>query len=103
MYAIIETGGKQHRVTPGEVVALEKVPGDAGAQVAFDNVLMVSTDKGLTVGQPHVAGAKVIATIVEQFRAKKILVFKKKRRKKYRRTQGHRQYHTRVRIDSITA
>jgi len=102
MFAIFVSGGKQHRVTPGEVIALEKVVGDKGASVTFDTVLMVSGDKETKVGQPQVDGASVSATIVEQFRGAKIRVFKKKRRKKFRRLQGHRQDMTRVRIDSIS-
>jgi len=102
MYAIFKSGGKQHRVTPGEIIALEKLAGEKGTQVAFDNVLLVSDDDNTQVGAPLIAGASVSGTIVEQFRDKKILVFKKKRRKKYRRKQGHRQDLTRVRIDTIS-
>jgi len=102
MYAIFKSGGKQHRVTPGEIIALEKLDGEKGTQVAFDNVLLVSDDDNTQIGAPTLAGASVSGTIVEQFRDKKILVFKKKRRKKYRRKQGHRQDLTRVRIDTIS-
>jgi large subunit ribosomal protein L21 len=102
MYAIFKSGGKQHRVVPGEVIALEQLTGEAGTQVAFDNVLLVSDEDNTQVGTPLLDGASVSATIVEHFRDKKIIVFKKKRRKKYRRKQGHRQNLTRVRIDSIS-
>ncbi len=102
MYAIFESGGKQHRVTPGEMIALEKLEGDKGTAVSFGQVLLVSTDDAIQVGSPHVEGASVTGTIMSQFRDKKIIVFKKKRRKKYRCKQGHRQNLTRVRIDSIS-
>jgi large subunit ribosomal protein L21 len=102
-YAIFESGGKQHRVAPGEVIALEKVDAEPGASVTFDKVLLIATDAGTQVGTPHLDGAAVSATVVEQFRDRKILIFKKKRRKNFRKTQGHRQNLTRVRIESISA
>lgn len=101
MYAIFESGGKQHRVQPGEVIALERLDGEPGAKVTFDRVLLVSTDKGTQVGQPHVKGAAVSATVLEQGKGRKVVVFKKKRRKNYRRKQGHRQLLTRLKIESI--
>jgi len=101
MYAIIESGGKQHRVTPGEEIAVERLDGEPGAKVKFDKVLLVTTDKGTQVGQPHVAGAVVQATVLAQDRDRKIVIFKKKRRKKFRKKQGHRQSITRLVIDKI--
>ena len=103
MYAVIETGGKQHKVEPGEIVKVERLPVEEGQTVEFSRVLLVSDDKGVRVGKPLVDGAKVIGTAVEEGRAAKIIIFKKKRRKQYRRTKGHRQYYTAVRIDRIEA
>lgn len=103
MFAIFESGSKQHRVSPGDVLGLEKLSGEPGDKVSFDRVLMVSTDKKTEVGAPVVAGASVNATVVSQGRGPKIYIFKKKRRKKYRRKQGHRQAVTQVRIDDIKA
>lgn len=102
MYAIFESGGKQHRVTEGEEIALEKLDGEAGAKVTFDQVLLVNTGKDTKIGTPTVSGAKVAGTVVSQFRGGKITIYKKKRRKGYRRKQGHRQSLTRVRIESIS-
>ena len=101
MFAVIRTGGKQYRVTPGQTIRLESVAGDVGTKVEFGEVLLVDNDGNLQVGAPLVANAKIEATVVEHDRSKKILVFKKKRKKQYRRTQGHRQDYTAVRIDSI--
>jgi large subunit ribosomal protein L21 len=101
MYAIFESGGKQHRVEPGEVIALERLDAEPGAKVTFDQVLLVSSDKGTKVGAPLVKGASVSATVLEQDRGRKVVVFKKKRRKNYRRKQGHRQAFTRVKVESI--
>ncbi len=101
MYALIETGGKQYRVAPGEQFNVELLEGDVGGQIQFDRVLMIGKDQDFTVGHPYLDSAKVLGEIVAQDRAKKILVFKKKRRKNYRRTQGHRQWFTRIKILSI--
>ena len=101
MYAVIETGGKQYRVHPGDVVRLERLDGSPGDELTLDRVLMVSDEDDLKVGQPLVEGASVSGTIVEQHRAKKIIVYKYKRRKKYRRKQGHRQPYTAVKIQAI--
>ena len=95
MYAIIETGGKQYWVKPGQDLQVEKL--DATGDVTFDHVLML----GETVGTPTIDGAKVVATVVEQKRADKVLVFKKKRRQNYRRTRGHRQFITVLKIKEI--
>jgi large subunit ribosomal protein L21 len=102
MYAVIRSGGKQYKVAPGQTIRLEKVTGNVGSKVELGNVLLVENDGNIQVGSPLVANAKIQATVVEHDRAKKILVFKKKRKKQYRRTQGHRQDYTSVRIDSIT-
>ncbi len=104
MYAIMQSGGKQHTVKVGDFVELEKLEGEVGAEVVFDTVLAVGEEGGkLNVGTPVVAGATVKGEIVDQFRGKKIVVFKMKRRKSYRRTQGHRQSLTRVKITAINA
>jgi large subunit ribosomal protein L21 len=105
MYALIETGGKQYRVAPGDVLDVERLQGtgEAGDSVEFDRVLMVSGDDGVTVGTPTVAGATVRASVVGEVRGPKIRVFKMKRRKGYRRTRGHRQDLLRVRIEGISA
>jgi len=101
MYAIVKAGGKQHRVEKGDLIRVEKVTGDVGSSVTLDEVLMVGADGSTTVGTPQVAGASVETEIVRQFRDKKILVFKKKRRKNYRRLKGHRQHYTHLRVKDI--
>jgi len=101
MYAVIRSGGKQYRVTPGQTIRLEKFSGDVGSKVELGDVLLVDNDGEIKVGSPLVANAKVEATVIEQDRARKILVFKKKRKKQYRRTNGHRQDFTAVRIEKI--
>ena len=102
-YAVIRTGGKQYRVSPGDIIRVEKLPGDPGAAVEFAEVLMASDDGAVRIGTPLLTGAKVVGQVVEQDRARKILVYKKKRRKNYRRRQGHRQYFTEVRVTGIAA
>jgi large subunit ribosomal protein L21 len=101
MYAVIATGGKQYRVKEGDVLRIEKMPGSVGESLAFDNILLLSDGNELTIGEPTVPNASVNARIVEQGKGKKVLVFKYKRRKRYRRKQGHRQPFTAVQIDSI--
>lgn len=101
MYAVIKTGGKQYRVQPGDVVVVEKIDGDAGADVSFNEVLMLGGDKGVTVGAPVVEGAKVAATLIETRKGEKIKIFKKIRRQGYRRTNGHRQMESVLRITGI--
>ena len=101
MYAVIRSGGKQYRVSPGQTIRLEKVVGEIGAKVELGDVLLVENDGNVQVGSPLVANAKIEATVVEHDKLKKILVFKKKRKKQYRRTQGHRQDYTALRIDNI--
>lgn len=102
-YAIIETGGKQYRVAVGDRLAIEKLPSDAGSEFTFDRVLMVGGDGSPRVGTPVIAGASVSATIEEQYRGPKIVVFKYKPKKRYRRRTGHRQALTRVAITAINA
>ncbi len=103
MYAVVSSGGKQYRVQQGEMLRIEKISGDIGSAVSFDQVLMYSDGENVKVGQPVLEDAMVTGHIVEQGKAKKILVFKYKRRKRYRRKQGHRQRFTAVKIDSIEA
>ncbi len=103
MYAVIETGGKQYRVQVGDEVFIEKIDGEAGTAVTFDRVLAVSDDNGLSAGTPCLAGAAVDAEIVKQGKGPKIQVFKYKAKKNYRKSQGHRQPFTRVRILAIRA
>jgi large subunit ribosomal protein L21 len=100
MYAVVRTGGKQIRVSPGDVVAIELVSGNPGDRIELPEVLLVGGD-ALTVGKPTVAGAKVIATIEGESRGPKVRGFKHKRRKRYRLRLGHRQLYTSVRIESI--
>ena len=101
MYAVVATGGKQYRVQTGEILRIEKIPGEIGTPVIFDNVLLYSDGDNIAVGRPILENAKVSANIVEQDRAKKIIVFKFKRRKCYRKKQGHRQCFTSVKINNI--
>lgn len=103
MYAIIETGGKQFRVVPGEKVKIEKLALEDGAAVTFDKVLLVGNDDTVTVGAPFVAGATVNATVCGSGKAKKVIVFKYKNKTNQRRFRGHRQPFTVVTIDSINA
>jgi large subunit ribosomal protein L21 len=103
MYAIMTSGGKQYRVEEGEVLRLEKLDGEVGAKVSFDQILMVSDGDAVRLGRPVLENALVHASIVEQDKAKKILVFTFKRRKRFRRRMGHRQPYTAVRIDRIEA
>jgi large subunit ribosomal protein L21 len=101
MFAVIKTGGKQYRVAPSEVIAVAKVAGDAGDSVAFEEVLAVGGDNGTTLGAPLVSGASVAGEIVAHKRTAKILVFKKRRRQNSKRSRGHRQDFTLVRITEI--
>jgi large subunit ribosomal protein L21 len=102
MYAVIKTGGKQYRVQPGDLLVVEKLDGDVGAEVAFDQVLMLGgEDGGVTVGAPVVDGAVVRATLVETRKGDKVKVFKKIRRQGYRRTKGHRQHETVLRVTGL--
>jgi large subunit ribosomal protein L21 len=101
VYAIIKTGGKQYRVAPGDVLRVERLPGERGDEVVLDQVLLVNDGENVQVGQPLVPGATVRTQIVNQGKGKKVLVFKKKRRKNYRRKQGHRQLFTALQIGEI--
>jgi large subunit ribosomal protein L21 len=101
MYAVIRTGGKQARVTHGDRLRVEKLPGDVGDRVELDEVLMLGGEGAEKVGTPLLAGAGVKGTITAQARGPKLLMFKMKRRKGYRRTQGHRQSYTEILIDGI--
>jgi len=101
VYAIIETGGKQQKVIPGEQLRIEKLEAKVGDTVRFDKVMLVNRDGVVALGKPYVDGASVTAKVMEQGRGKKILVFKKKRRKQYRRMRGHRQSFTAVKVEAI--
>jgi large subunit ribosomal protein L21 len=101
MYAIIQTGGKQYRVKSGEQIKVELLTADVGAAVSFDQVLMLGEGEGIKIGAPFVSGAKVKATVLAQGRGEKLRIFKRRRRKHYIKTQGHRQSFTEVRIDEI--
>ena len=103
MYAIMESGGKQYKVAPGETVLLERLPGEKGGRVEFSKVLLVAEQDQVRVGSPYLAGAVVRGEILAQERGDKITVFKFKKRKKYRRTQGHRQDQTRLRVTEVVA
>jgi len=103
MYAVVSTGGKQYKVEQGDILRIEKISGQVGTPVSFDKVLMISDGEQVRVGTPLLDGVSVSGQIVEQDKARKVLVFKYKRRKRYRRKQGHRQPFTAVRIETITA
>ena len=101
MYAVIFTGGKQYKVSEGETLRVEKVPGEIGSSVSFDRVLMFSDGRTIKVGQPTLTDVAVKGHIVEQGKAKKVIVFKYKKRKRYRKKLGHRQQYTALKIDTI--
>jgi large subunit ribosomal protein L21 len=103
MYAVVNSGGKQYKVQQGEVLKVEKISGDVGSPVTFDRVLMFTDGENVSIGQPLLDSVSVEGHIVEQGKAKKIIVFKYKRRKRFRRKNGHRQEFTAVQIDSIKA
>ena len=102
MYAVIKSGGHQYRVKEGETIAIDQVTGDIGSSVTFDKVLLLSGDK-LTAGEPFVKGASVSATVKQQKRGEKLVIFKYRRRKNYKKTGGHRQPTTVVEINKINA
>ncbi len=102
MYAVVKTGGKQYKVKEGDIFRVEKLPGEIGTEIAFEDVLMISDGENVQVGTPCLDNVTVKGTVVEQGQAKKIIVFKYKRRKRYRRKQGHRQQFTTIKVDSIT-
>ena len=101
MYAVITSGGKQYRVEQGDVLRIEKIDGEIGAPVSFDKILMFSDGENVRVGTPVLDDVSVQGRIIEQGRAKKIIVFKYKKRKRYRRKQGHRQSYTAIKIDAL--
>jgi len=103
MYAVIKTGGQQFRVSPGQKLKIEQIPADIGQEITLDQVLSVGEGDTIKIGTPYVSGAVVKATVLAQGRHKKIKVFKMRRRKGYRRTQGHRQPYTELRIDAVEA
>lgn len=101
MYAVVKTGGKQYRVTPGEKLKVEQIPADIGSEVVLDQVLMVADGDNVTVGNPVVAGASVKAKVLSHGRHAKVTIFKMRRRKHYQKHQGHRQNYTELQIESI--
>ncbi len=101
MYAVIETGGRQYKVREGQFIEVEKLPQAVGEKVELDRVLLVADGKSVQVGQPVVEGAKVLATVAQQDRRRKVVVFKYRPKQRYRRTKGHRQSFTRLRVDQI--
>ncbi len=101
MYAVIRSGGKQYRVSEGGSLRVEKLPGEVGSSITLDDVLMIGGGDDVKVGTPKVDGAQITGTIVAQGRGEKIRIFKMKRRKGYRRTHGHRQDYTEIRVDQI--
>lgn len=101
MYAVIESGGKQYRVSEGQRLKIEKLPVEIGNEIVFEKVLMLSDDNGLRIGAPYVSGAKVAAQVTEQGRRDKIRIIKHRRRKHYHREMGHRQYFTEITITSL--
>ncbi len=103
MYAIIATGGKQYKVEKNQILAVEKLEGNAGDKINFDHILMVSNEGDIKIGKPYVEGAKVEGEIVRQGREAKILVMKKKKRKGYKKSRGHRQCFTGVKVTNISA
>jgi large subunit ribosomal protein L21 len=103
MYAVIKTGGKQYCVTPGEQLQVEKIAGEVGDAVTFDQVLLTSDGEAVQVGKPFIENAKVVAKIARHGKGRKIVVFKYKRRKNYRRKRGHRQPFTLIKIENIEA
>ncbi|WP_368415404.1 50S ribosomal protein L21 [Falsiroseomonas sp.] len=102
-YAVIRTGGKQYRVTPDAVLTVERLEAEPGATITFHDVLAIGSDAGLTLGAPTVPGARVTATVVEQSRGDKVIIFKKRRRQNSRRKNGHRQHQTVLKISDIAA
>lgn len=103
MYAIIKTGGKQYRVEEGQIIRIEKLESEIGSDVVFNDIMLVSTDNGLQIGNPLVDGAKVTGKVLDQGKNKKIIVFKYKPKKRYRVKKGHRQPFTKVLIEKIEA
>jgi large subunit ribosomal protein L21 len=103
MYAVVRTGGKQYRVSPGDSIDVEKLPYEVGEQIELDEVLLVANGPGAKIGRPLVDGAKVKATVTRQAKGRKVIIFKYHPSKRYRLKKGHRQHYTRLRIDEIVA
>jgi len=103
MYAVIETGGKQYRATPGEFVDVERLPAEDGEQIILDRVLLVADGEQVLVGQPVLPGSQLIATVTGQRRRRKVIAFHYRAKKRERKKRGHRQYYTRLRIEQIQA
>jgi large subunit ribosomal protein L21 len=101
MYAVVKTGGKQYKMAPGDTIRVGTINQEAGAKVEFDQVLLVSDGDNLLVGQPFLSNVRVAGTLLDHSRSKKVIVFKFKRKKQYRRTAGHRQAYSSVKIDAI--
>ncbi len=102
MYAIIETGGKQYTVSEGDIIRVEKIQAQPGENISFEKILFIKDDEGnVKVGTPYLSGSRVQVEVIDHGKAKKIRVFKYKRRKNYRRTQGHRQAYTKIKIEKI--
>jgi len=101
VYAVVETGGKQYKVSVGETVEVEKLPFEVGEKVELDRVLLVADGAEVRVGQPTVEGARVLATVVGHGKDKKVIIFKYMPKERYRRKKGHRQSHTQLRIEQI--
>lgn len=101
MYAVVRSGGKQYRVSPGGSLRVERLQGEVGSKVTLGDVLLIGSDEAVRIGAPTLAGASVVGTIVAQDRAAKVMTFKQKRRKGYRRKYGHRQDYTEIRVDQI--
>ncbi|MBV8352287.1 MAG: 50S ribosomal protein L21 [Verrucomicrobia bacterium] len=102
-YAIIRSGGKQYRVSPGETIAVDKLTAEQGEKVTFGDVVLLADGANITAGDPVIAGVKVVGEVIEQFKDKKVIAFKYKRRKGYHRTVGHRRQLTRVKIEAINS
>jgi large subunit ribosomal protein L21 len=103
MYAVIRTGGKQYKVAAGGKLKVESLPAEVGSEIVINDVLMVADGDSIKVGTPVLAGASVKATVLAHGRGEKVMIFKMRRRKHYRKTQGHRQNYTEIRIDGISA
>jgi len=103
MYAVVKTGGKQYRVSPGDSIEVEKLPHEVGEQVELEEVLLVANGSRTKIGRPMVKGAKVKATVTRQSKGRKVIIFKYRPSNRYRRRKGHRQHLTRLRIDEIVA
>ena len=101
MYAVIQTGGKQYRVSQGDLITIEKLEGATGERIEIDSVLMIGEGDQVTIGQPRLEQARVMGTIVRQERAPKVIIYKHKRRKGYQKKQGHRQWQTLLRVSEI--